>query len=241
MSRHYDFLIQLENFRNESSIASQYMYAEMAIQHAASKSKTLLNKLNNTPRFWIVCGASLQTSAYISIGRIFDNTSKYNINKLIDSMERNLDIFQLEALAIRKLDGKKEEPEWLQGYLQGAYVPSINDVERLRKMVSKYRLIYERAIKPPRNKYLAHREKEDREEVQALFANGKIDELWRLVVFLLKLHELLWEQYHNGKKPVFRSMRHSVKTIYDATRQRNSPHELIIADVKKVMQVLEQS
>lgn len=108
-------------------------------------------------------------------------------------------------------------------------------------MVSKYRTIYERAIKPARNKYLAHREKEDRTEVQALFAGGTVRELWRLTTFLLQLHTVLWELLHNGKKPVFRSVRHSVKSIYDAPYQRSTPHERMVADVKKLMQFIEQA
>ena len=234
-----NFLVHLNNFENESSIAARYLFAEMAIQHGASKSKSLLKKLNETPTFWIVCNASLQSSTYISIGRIFDKTSKYNIDELLISMEKNLHSFQLEALANRKRDGKTEDPEWLKDYLKHAHVPIYKDIERLRNMVAKYRLIYERAIKPPRNKYLAHREKEDRVEVQALYAGGTIRELARLTTFLLKLHNALWQQYYNGKKPTLRSLRHSVKSIYDAERQRSSPHELIVSDVKKLMQFIE--
>ena len=43
---HRKFETQLENFRNEASVVARYMYAEMAIQHAASKSEALLNRLN---------------------------------------------------------------------------------------------------------------------------------------------------------------------------------------------------
>lgn len=51
MTKPLDFLVQLENFLQESSVAARFMYAQMAIQHAASKSKTLLNRLNDTPTF----------------------------------------------------------------------------------------------------------------------------------------------------------------------------------------------
>jgi len=239
MTRHRSFEIQLENFRRESVTAAQYIYAEMAIQHAASKSKRLLNRLNNTPTFWLSCSAALQSSAYISLGRIFDTNSKYNVAALLDAMEKNLDLFQREGLASRKRNGSEIEPPWLAEYLEGAYYPTIKDVNRLRGMVEKYRVIYERAIKPARNKYLAHREKEEHAEVKALFGRGTVRELWRLTTFLYQLYEVLWEQLHNGRRPVFRSLRHSVKSIYDANYQRTSPHEHMVADVKKLMQFLE--
>lgn len=239
MKHHDDFLLQLKNFENESSAAARFMYAEMAIQHAASKSKKLLNRLNNTPTFWIACGASLQSSAYITIARIFDKKSKYNIDKLLDSMEQNLNVFQRDALATRKRDGRTEDPDWLEGYLESAYFPKKSDVVRLRKMVKKYRELYNRAIMPVRHNYLAHRAIVDQEKIQKLYANGTIRELWRLSTFLLQLNNVLWEQYHNGRKPVFRSLRHSVKSIYDAKHQRSSPNELIVSDVKKLMQFIE--
>jgi predicted nucleic acid-binding protein len=241
MTDHLDFQIQLEDFRHESTLSAQYVYADMSIQHAASKSKKLLSKLNNNPRFWTTCAASMQAAAYVSIARIFDTKSPYNVNKLLDSMENNLIMFQRDALAVRKQDGKTEKPEWLEEYLLDAYYPTTKDVEKLRKKVAQWRLVYERAIKPVRNKYLAHREKTHYVEVQALFAGGTIRELWRLTTFLLQLNDALWEQLHNGKKPIFRSVRHSVKSIYDAKSQRNAPHESIVADTKKLMQFIENA
>lgn len=239
MTRHRSFEIQLENFLRESATAAQFIYAEMAIQHAASKSKKLLNRLNNTPTFWLSCSAALQSSAYISLGRIFDATSKYNVTALLDAMERNLDLFQREGLASRKCNGSAIDPPWLPEYLENAHYQTIKDVNRLRAMVEKYRVIYERAVKPARNKYLAHREKEEHAEVKALFARGTVRELWRLTTFLHQLYEVLWEQLHNGRRPVFRSLRHSVKSIYEASYQRTSPHERMVSDVKKLMQFLE--
>ena len=130
-----DFQVQLENFRRETTLSAQYIYADMSMQHAASKSKKLLSRLNDNPRFWTTCAASLQSAAYVSIARIFDTKSPYNINRLLDSMEENLSIFQREALAIRKRDGKAEDPEWLEEYLLNAYYPTTIDVNELRKKV----------------------------------------------------------------------------------------------------------
>lgn len=154
-------------------------------------------------------------------------------------MERNLDLFQREALASRKRNGSVDDPPWLLEYLENAYYPTVKDVKRLRGMVDKYRVIYERGVKPARNKYLAHREKESYSEVKELFGRGTVRELWRLTTFLHQLYEVLWQQFHNGHRPVFRSLRHSVRSIYDASHQRSSPHEHVVSDVKKLMQFLE--
>ena len=235
ISRHKDFLVQLENFRHEAYVTAQYLYADMAVQHAASKSKKLLSRLNMSPRFWLAHAAASQEAAYIALGRVFDTKSKYNVNALLDAFEANLSLFQRPALATRKRDGNTVDPSWLKEYLSNAHYPTVKDVIRIRARVADYRVIYERAVKPVRHKYIAHREKEEPSDVQALFASGKIRELWRMVTFLHVLNTALWEQYHNGRKPILRTTRFSVRTIYDAKSHSSAPHEAMIADTKRLM------
>ncbi|MDN3920410.1 transposase [Roseateles violae] len=239
VTRPKDFFIQLENLRHEAGVAARYVYAEMAIQHAASKSKKLLNRLNDTPTFWIACGAAFQSAAYIALGRMFDTTSRYNVEELLKTLEDNLHLFQPAALAERKRNGKAEDPDWLAEYLAEAYYPTLADVLRIRKKVDGHRAVYERAIKPVRHKYLAHREKQERSEVSALYAAGTVKEIWRLATFLLQLHDVLWQLLHNGRRPVFRAMRYSVKSIFDSSAQGSHAHESMVGEVKKLMALLE--
>ena len=241
MSRQPDFPIQLENFRREAYAAAQYLYSDMAINHAASKSKRLLSRLNMTPTFWLVHGSACQAAAYVCLGRVFDKTSRFNVDKLIESFEKNLDIFSRDALAVRKREGNAKEPAWLQEYLQKSHYPTLRDVTRLRVRVAEYRAIYDKAVRPARNKYIAHREKVEHTEVEALFAGGKLKELWRLATFLYALYDALWNQYYNGRRPVLRPRRYSVKTIYEAKGFSGSPHEHIVAEARKLMEFIEQT
>jgi hypothetical protein len=87
---HRQFTIQLESFQNEAKNAACFVYGEMAVQHAVSKSKRLLNRLNRTPTYWVTSAAAFQTAAYISFGRIFDSNSRYNVNTLLDAAERDI-------------------------------------------------------------------------------------------------------------------------------------------------------
>jgi hypothetical protein len=244
MARHKDFLVQLENFHQESYALSQYLYSYLAVQYAASKSNKLLNRLNLTPQFWSAHAAASQTAAYICLGRIFetkDKDSKYNIGALLNSFEANLHLFDKQALAERKRNGKNQDPPWLAEFLSSAHYPTIKDVDRLRRKVQNYRAIYERAVRPARCKYIAHREKQEYPEVQELFASGEISELSRLATFLNAFYNALWEQYHNGRKPTLRRTHYSVKAIYDTNQQTSSPHGSIVADTKKLMLFLENA
>lgn len=241
MNNHRQFTVQLESFENEAKNAACYVYGEMAVQHAASKSKRLLSRLNRTPTYWKASAAAFQTAAYISFGRIFDNDSRYNVNALLDAAERDIAQFQRSALADRKRDGKSVNPPWLPDYLNNAFYPTIKDFQRLRTKVDNYRTIYERVIRPARNKYIAHRERHGHVEIQALFQRGKLRDLWRLTTFLLQLNTVLWELLHNGRKPRFRSVRYSIASIFDSDGPRTLAHEYIVHDVKRLMQLIENT
>jgi len=241
VAKHRQFLVQLESFGNEAKNAACYVYGDMAVQHAASRSKNLLGRLNRTPTFWLSMGAAFQTAAYISFGRMFDRKSKYNVDALLKAAERDIALFQRNALAERKRDGKATDPPWLPDYLNSAFYPTVKDFQQLRQKVNQYRKIYDRAIRPARNKYLAHRERHGHEEVQRLFQHGKVRDLWRLTTFLLQLHELLWQLLHNGRKPRFRPVRYSIRSIFDSKSSRTSVHEYMVHDVKKLMQLIESA
>lgn len=239
MTAHRQFLTQLGNFDNEARNAARYVYADLAIQHAASKSKRLLNHLNETPTFWLTTSAAFQTAAYISLGRIFDKNSRYNIDQLLCSAESNISLFQREALAERKREGQTPDPPWLDEYLDNAYYPGPHDFTRLKVKVEEYRSLYDKAIKPARNKYIAHREKQGHKEVSSLFGRGLVKDLWRLTTFLQQLHEVLWELFHNGRKPRFRPMRYSVAAMFDKPPSGTSAHEDIVRETQKLMQFIE--
>lgn len=237
--RHHDFLLQLENFRHETEVAAQYVYSGMAVEYAASKSSKLLNRLNETPRFWQVHLEATQTAAYVTLGRIFDTKSNYNVDALLNSFAANLELFSLTSLEARKLDGHSTRPNWIDSYLDRAHYPTLKDVERLRGYVKRYREFYDRAVKPVRHKYLAHREKQEHFEVQELYAKGTVKEMWKTVTFLLTLHDALLQQHLNGRKPILRSLRHSVKSIFDNDQSRSDPHEAIVRDTRKLMDRLQ--
>ena len=241
MAAHRDFVTQLENFDNEARSAARFAYADFAIQHAASKSKRLLYRLNNTPTFWLTAAAAFQTAAYISLGRIFDNKSRFNIHELLNTAESNISIFQRDALAERKRDGKPTDPPWLADYLAKAYYPKPDDFARLRKKVDQYRALYEKGIKPARNEYIAHRVRHGHAQVSALFARGKVKDLWRLTVFLQQLYGALWNLLHNGRKPTFRPMRYSVASMFRRFPSGTSAHESIVREVQKLMQFIESA
>lgn len=243
---HKQFESQLENLRHESNTVAAFVFAEFAIHYRVAQSRRLLQRLNETPTLWKAIAASLQTSAYISLSRVFDEKSKYNLEGLLRAFEKELNVFQRDGLQRRKWDGCSEKPEWLDEYLDRAYYPTQLDVVRTRKRVAEFRRTYDRAVRDVRNQYFAHRQEFDGAVVAALFAKGKIAEICRLSIFLLDLHAVLQELYLNGKAPKFPRIQTSIASLFRKFDQRRNTgqswraHERIAAEVDKLMSVLER-
>ena len=127
----------------------------------------------------------------------------------------NLKIFSKEALGRRRQGTDPEPPEWLEGYLRNVFEPTPEDFRRLKRHVKKWRKIYENNYRDLRHKIFAHKEVSEKEQTDALFSKTNIRELQRMLSFLRSFHEALWQLFNNGRKPVLRPNRYSVKQMRD--------------------------
>ncbi len=206
---------ELELYRTEADAAAQFFYAFLAVHSVAGDAKAVYQALNTAPLFWNTTLGALQTATFIALGRIFDQDSKHNVDLVLKIAQENPSIFAKAALAVRKQGPDAQPPDWLKEYLQQAYVPTAEDFRRLRKYVGKYRKIYNERYRDLRRKVFAHKEVSDRSDVDALFEKTNVRELQKLLAFLGSLYDALWELFHNGRKPVLRPRRYSVKRIRD--------------------------
>ncbi|MFQ5464956.1 MAG: hypothetical protein ACE5EI_03420 [Thermodesulfobacteriota bacterium] len=175
------------------------------------------------------------------LGRIFDQTSSHNIDRLLGLAQKHRDIFLKDALAERKKRESANAEEFLDGYLEEAYEPLPKDFRRLRSHVNKYRKIYQKNYRNIRHKVYAHKAMLDKEEVQELFSKTNILELQKLSVFLIKLHEALWQLLNNGRRPILRAMPFSVRSIKKRRLPKWQGHnvqELIIKETQKFFNIL---
>lgn len=235
-----DFIKQLENLRWEANIIAGYIYAEMTIHHAASKSKKLLHRLNESPTFWKTCLAALQSSAYIALGRVFDTkNSRYCLSELLFTLEENLNLFSKASLSERKKKDGFVDKERLAEYVHGAHRFSRSDLRTIQRSVERHRAIYEKAIKLVRHQHLAHRNTFASADTQSLYARGKVKDFWRLSAYLLNLHEGLWNLFQNGRKPNLRLPRYSPKVMFERPLCGAGAHERMVSETQKLMRFLE--
>ena len=213
-----EFKRELEICRTEIQLGTQFFYSYLAINAVIGNDKKALDAVNNTPLFWATNIGALQTSSFIVLGRIFDQKSKHNIDRLLRIAQNHPEIFSKASLAERKKQGSPNADKWLPEYLKKIHEPTTKDFRRLRKHVKNYRRIYEQNYRSIRHKIYAHKELSDRAEVQKLYQKTRIGELQKIFVFLNKLYEALLELFLNGRKPVLRPMRYSVVSIINKRR-----------------------
>lgn len=213
------FTNELEVFRQEAEAAIQFFYSYLSIYAVAGEHKEVHRLLNRAPLFWNTILAALQTSIFIALGRVFDQKSKHNIDRLIKIAQSNMDIFSKESLAGRKRRSSHNADEWIDEYLRDVYEPNAEDFRRLRRHIAKRRNIYESNYRDIRSKIFAHKAFSDKKEEHVLFGKTNIREMQKLLIFLRRLHEALWQLYNNGRKPALQPARYSVKRI----REQPSP------------------
>lgn len=115
-----------------------------------------------------------------------------------------------------------EPPEWLDGFLTDVYEPVAADFRRLCGHVKRRRRLYEDNYRDVRRKVFAHKEVADEAGVAALFQKGTVRELQQLYAFLGSLHDALWQLFNNGRKPLLRPQRYSVRQIRNVPAPHNN-------------------
>lgn len=112
------FANELEVFRTEAESGIQFFYSYLAVHAVAGEHKEVHRLLNRAPLFWNTALGALQTSTFIALGRVFDQQSKHNVDRLLKIAQSNMAIFSKEALAGRKRRGSANADEWLDEYLR---------------------------------------------------------------------------------------------------------------------------
>ncbi|HUU27212.1 MAG TPA: hypothetical protein VM123_05330 [archaeon] len=241
--RENTFIQELEVFRTEAESVIQFFYAFLSINASLADNKKALRLVNETPLFWRTNVGALQLSFFIALGRIFDQNSKskHNIDKLLRVALDNMDIFSKEALEARKIKGSENSNVWIDDYMKHVYVPTFIDFRRLRKYVSDYRKVYNNRYREIRNMVFAHKGLSKPGDVQILFSNTNTRKLQYLSLFPIRLYNCLWELFHNGRKPVLRPIKYSVRAMRMAkipAWQSTHIQEHMVHETEKFFQIL---
>jgi hypothetical protein len=107
------FEAELEVFRTEVEAGLQFLYAYLGLHATLANDPSALRRVNRTPLLWKTIDGALHGSAFIALGRVFDQTSDHNVDRLLGLAQRDLIIFSKERLGERK---KKRATMQIRGY-----------------------------------------------------------------------------------------------------------------------------
>jgi len=187
----------------EGAVASNTTYFK--IHNMAAANRAILDKFSRTPYFWHMNAYALQTTFFISLGRLFDKRKDaWSIYDLTENTIGHIGLFSKAGLRERKRarsskDGK--DPEWLENYMANAWEPTRSDLKELEDAIVPYADKFHETYQPIRHIYFAHRGKMSAEDIVELFGKTQISDATDIIRFLYTLVFAIWEIHLNGRKP----------------------------------------
>ena len=247
MTPDQDFEATLHTFETQVAEATQFWFAAAAMNEVTRLNTDTLNALNLTPSFWITARVAMEYQSILTVGKIFGprKTNPNNIDSLFQVLRENrIAVFSKEALAARKRRMSDNADEWLADYMKGVQVPTAKDLNRLHELSKRHRKTYENQYADVRNLHVAHSAISDANTRSVMFQKTRIRDFEKLIVFLNRLHDAVWNLYYNGRRPTLRPMAYSVRSLVsrkleDLSQSRTQEH--IVAETRKCMSLITQA
>jgi hypothetical protein len=188
------------SFVATSKVPSQVIPAYLKIHNLGASDKNIFDKYNRTPEFWRLYAHALQTTFFISYGRIFDKrTDAHSIQDVIEATIEHPGFFSKAALRERKRV-LTNSSDWIEGYMANAWEPSRKDLELLRDALVPHAEKFKQVYQPIRHSYFAHRGKKTDKDIHAMFGETNIGDVTETLKFLYTFISAIQEMYHNGTK-----------------------------------------
>jgi len=191
-----------KEFQSEVNVACWSFYTWKNIHNIAAKDNKIYRALNKNSLSWNIILHSLQSTFFITIGRLFDTDKKtFSVHAFLRACIGNIDQFSKNALRERKLKSSEaDKMPWLDEYIEKSYQPKKEDFLRLKGEVSKRQRRYELILyRPIRHKIFAHKDLKEIKLVDELFRKANIGEMQDLLCFLYQIESIIFELLYNGR------------------------------------------
>jgi hypothetical protein len=237
--RETDFERELKIFAAEEETAQQYFFSYLLLRDLPAQDANVLREMNSNALFWITTRDALLLSAFVALGRIFDQKSKHNIDRLMKITRESISAFSKKALAARKVAGGLTE-EQAAAYVADCHELTTSDLRSLRKEIKSWRSVYVARYRDIRDMVYAHKELSTVDEANNLMASAKIKEIKDLFGFLSALEGALAVSFNNGNQPLLNE-REFILWPEDTTGVTARPGEKVYRQGYKVLKTLAAS
>jgi hypothetical protein len=130
----FEFEQELEIFRTDEEAAQQDFFCWLSFRHAMLNENGVHRVVNETPLFWRTTHHAMLLSAFITLGRTFDQDSHHNLDGLVDIFARDVPSFSKDALRQRK--ELVISPEEAARYVEGKHELTPDDVRLIKKQIA---------------------------------------------------------------------------------------------------------
>jgi hypothetical protein len=191
---------RLQALDDDSRACAAFAYTEYTLWHVAGYDFDVQRVLNEHKEFWWPILAALHQSAYIALGRMFDDDNRtHNLRGLLEFAHKWQGMFKRNALEDRKiLDGL--DPALARTYAVDAYELRNGGLASLMALLAEKEKFYKSRVEAIRDKIFAHRDRAANRE--QLFKNLMLRDMEQLIVFPLQIYRAMFGLYHNGREPL---------------------------------------
>lgn len=206
--------------RGDVDAAIKTNHAYNKIHELGGQSRTIYDEYQRFAHFWNVSSYAFQAAFFGSFGRIFDSRSDvFSIQKLIAVTVDNPWLFSKAALRERKRQASQirdADPQWLIDFVADAHEPSRSDLEVVQAALAPHYNKFISIYRPIRHRFVAHRNTDSRQAIEALFNKTLKSDVEDILCFLHTALTAIWEIAWNGR-PLdlsnFSSYQHYVKEL----------------------------
>jgi hypothetical protein len=199
----FSSLLKLISTEVENAFVVFHGFEEL--NRLAISDKSILEVLNADALFWRGYRASVQTTMFMTLSRLFDTTSRVtNFQSLLSATIANPQLFDCASLGARKMVGGNK-PEWWDKYMAKAWFPkSSADLKFLQKEFKPLAEAFVEMYLPLRHAIYAHRLMSDERASVELFPLTIRQVLRAIVNDLYDFVTVIEDLYLNGAEPKLR-------------------------------------
>lgn len=213
-----EFCRQLDVLGNQSRSCVMFTYAQLTMDICVTESEAAHRHMDEFAGFWNAVLGAFQSSAFIALGRIYDRRRDVDsAAHLVRYASEFPGIFSASSLRDRKIEAGLDA-EAADEYASVAFTATAGSFDGLKAELESHTTLYSEKVEPIRHRVFAHSGRMDSRELENLFAALPVRDLEQAVTFPLRLHEALWQLFHNGLKPDLPALTQIAADVLNAAR-----------------------
>jgi hypothetical protein len=186
----------------EVEMAISCFYTDRALNQGALDDEATYSFLNRHAGFWNVHRYCLQSTFFITLGRLFDTSGDVrSLHTLLGAVIKHPELFSKDRLRARKIALVHGTPDWLEDRVNEAWEPSTTDLRLFKQAIKPWTAIFRELFAPIRHQVFGHSILTEQQLVQELFSKLQLAEIDLLLYVLRDVLSSLDDLFLNGNKP----------------------------------------